>query len=114
MGVFVGHSISWNEPSLTTGEPAPHRQFLDEIRASVEVAQRLGATWMTVVPGARDPRLGEKIQTAHLPETLRKPHERFTPLTSNRCAEAAYIEVPCRRFPASADLVAQLGRATDF
>jgi hydroxypyruvate isomerase len=72
MGVFVAHSISWNEPSLTTGKPGPRRRFLDEIRASVEVAQRVGATWMTVVPGARDLRLDDGYQTAHLVETLRE------------------------------------------
>lgn len=72
MGVFVAHSISWDEPSLTTGEPGPRRRFLDEIRASVEVAQRVGATWMTVVPGARDLRLDTGYQTAYLVETLRE------------------------------------------
>jgi hydroxypyruvate isomerase len=72
MGVFVAHSIQWEEPSLTTGEAGPRRQFLDEIRASVEVAKRVNATWMTVVPGVRDPRLDEGFQTAHLVETLRE------------------------------------------
>jgi len=72
MGVFVAHTIHWQEPSLTTGEPGPRRQFLDEIRASVEIADRVDATWMTVVPGVRDPRLDEGFQTTHLVETLRK------------------------------------------
>ena len=72
MGVFVAHSISWQEPALVTGEDGPRRQFLDEIRASVEVAQRVGATWMTVVPGARDRRLDAGYQRANLVETLRE------------------------------------------
>ncbi len=72
MGVFVAHSISWNEPALTTGEKGPRQRFLDEIRSSVEVAQRVGATWMTVVPGARDLRLDKGYQTANLVETLRE------------------------------------------
>jgi len=72
MGVFVGHTIRWDEPSLTTGAPGPRRRFLDDIRASVEVARRVDATWMTVVPGVRDPRLDEGYQTAHLVETLRR------------------------------------------
>jgi len=72
MGVFVAHTIHWEDPSLTTGEPGPHRRFLDEVRASVEIAERVDATWMTVVPGARDPRLDEDFQTAHLVDTLRK------------------------------------------
>lgn len=72
MGVFVGHAIHWEEPSLTTGDPEPRQQFLDQIRSSVAVAQRVDATWMTVVPGVRDPRLDPGYQTAHLVETLRE------------------------------------------
>lgn len=72
MGVFVAHTIHWEEPTLTTGEDGPRRQFLDDIRASVEVAERVGATWMTVVPGTRDLRLDDGYQTAHLVETLRE------------------------------------------
>lgn len=72
MGVFVAHTIYWREPSLTTGEPESRQQFLDEIRSSVEVAQRVDATWMTVVPGVRDPRLDAGFQRAHLVETLRE------------------------------------------
>lgn len=72
MGVFVAHSISWSEPALVTGDAGPRRQFLDEIRASVEVAQRVDATWMTVVPGARHPRLDPGFQRANLVETLRE------------------------------------------
>lgn len=72
MGVFVAHSISWGEPALVTGEPGPRRQFLDEIRESVDVADRVGATWMTVVPGARDLRLDSGYQTTNLVETLRE------------------------------------------
>ncbi len=72
MGVFVAHSISWGEPALVTGEDEPRQKFLDEIRESVEVAQRVNATWMTVVPGARDLRLDEGYQRANLIETLRE------------------------------------------
>jgi len=70
MGVFVAHSISWQEPALVTGEEEPCQKFLDEIRGSVEVTQRVGATWMTVVPGARDLRLDSEYQRAHLVEVL--------------------------------------------
>lgn len=79
MGVFVAHSIDWQEPTLTTGEPAPRERFLDEMRASVEVAQQVDATWMTVVPGVRAPRLDAEYQTAHLVETLRRAAEILEP-----------------------------------
>ena len=72
MGVFVAHTIGWEAPTLTSGEPGPKQQFLDEIRASVEVAERVDATWMTVVPGVRHPRRAEGYQTATLVETLRE------------------------------------------
>jgi hydroxypyruvate isomerase len=72
MGVFVAHDIPWTEPRLTSGDPDHRAAFLDQIRGSVEVAERVGATWMTVVPGARHPRLAMGYQTAHLIETLRE------------------------------------------
>lgn len=79
MGVFVAHTIRWQEPSLTTGEAGPRRQFLDEIRASVETAGRVDATWMTVVPGIRDPRLDDGFQTANLVEALREAADILEP-----------------------------------
>lgn len=79
MGVFVAHSISWGEPALVTGEEEPRQQFLDEIRESVEVADRVDATWMTVVPGARDLRLDSGYQRANLIEVLREAAEILEP-----------------------------------
>lgn len=79
MGVFVAHSISWEEPALVTGEAEPRRQFLDEIRESVEVADRVDATWMTVVPGARDLRLDPGYQRANLVTVLREAVEILEP-----------------------------------
>ena len=51
MGVFVAHTISWREPSLTTDRDEDRDQFLREIRDSMEVAQRVNARWMTVEIG---------------------------------------------------------------
>jgi hydroxypyruvate isomerase len=72
MGVFVAHTIDWQAPTLLSDDLGPKQRFLDEIQASVEVAQRVDATWMTVVPGVRHPRLAEGYQTAMLVDTLRK------------------------------------------
>jgi len=79
MGVFVAHTIHWQEPSLTTGDAEYREQFLDEIQASVEIAGRVGATWMTVVPGVRHPQLDEGYQTANLVEVLREAAEILEP-----------------------------------
>jgi sugar phosphate isomerase/epimerase len=57
MGVFVAHTISWNEATITTARDDARAAFLAEIRDSVDVARRVNATWMTVVPGHVDRRL---------------------------------------------------------
>ena len=72
MGVFVAHTISWTEATLTTGAPDARARFLDEVRASVDVAKRVRAKWMTVVPGHVDARLDMSFQTAHVIETLKQ------------------------------------------
>ena len=68
MGVFVAHTIYWREPNLTSGDDAARIEFLDEIRGSVEVAKRVNATWMTVVPGHVDLRSDMGYQTANVVE----------------------------------------------
>jgi hydroxypyruvate isomerase len=70
MGVFVAHTIYWNEPSLTTGKQDKLDQFLSEIRESVEVAKRVNAKWMTVVPGFVDLRQEIGYQTANVVKAL--------------------------------------------
>lgn len=70
MGVFVAHSISWREPGLVN--PETHDKFLAEIKESVEVAKRVNATWMTVVPGHVDLRMDMGYQTANVVEVLKR------------------------------------------
>jgi hydroxypyruvate isomerase len=72
MGVFVAHTIDWKTPSLTSPDPAKREAFLQEIRESVEVARRVNATWMTVVPGHVDSRPHMAYQTGHVVETLKQ------------------------------------------
>jgi hydroxypyruvate isomerase len=72
MGVFVAHTIFWNEPNLASGKSDWRDQFLAEIRESVEVARRVNATWMTVVPGHVDLRLDLGYQTANVVESLKQ------------------------------------------
>ena len=72
MGVFVAHTIYWNEPSLTSGDPAKLDEFLEEIKGSVEVAKRVNAKWMTVVPGHVDLKKDLKYQTRNVIEALKK------------------------------------------
>lgn len=72
MGVFVAHSIDWSKPGLTSGGKGSREKFLGEIRESVEVAKRVHAKWMTVVPGKVDQRLEMDFQTANVVESLRQ------------------------------------------
>jgi hydroxypyruvate isomerase len=72
MGVFVAHEIYWREPNLAGGDPKMRAEFLDYIRAAVDVAKRVNAKWMTVVPGFVDLRLNMAFQTAHVVESLKQ------------------------------------------
>ncbi|HEV8265748.1 MAG TPA: TIM barrel protein [Gemmatimonadales bacterium] len=72
MGVFVAHTIAWNETGLPGGDAAKRDAFLQEVRDSVEVAKRVRATWMTVVPGRVDERLEPSYQTANVIEALKR------------------------------------------
>lgn len=79
MGVFVAHSIYWNEPSLSTGDPEYLDQFLEEIKESVEVARRVNARWMTVVPGHVDKRLALDYQELNVIDALKRAAEILEP-----------------------------------
>lgn len=72
MGVFVAHTISWDKPNLANGDASLREKFLAEIKESIEVAKRVNATWMTVVPGHVDLRLKKEFQTVHVVETLKR------------------------------------------
>src|SRR5690606_12211789 len=79
MGVFVAHEISWTEASLTTSDAGAREKFLAEIRASVDVARRVNATWMTVVPGHSDRRLHHDYQNANVIESLKRAADILEP-----------------------------------
>ena len=72
MGVFVAHEINWNDPTLTTGDAKNREKFLSEVKGSIDVAKRVNAKWMTVVPGYVDRRLHIDFQTANVVQTLRQ------------------------------------------
>ena len=72
MGVFVAHTIYWTEPTLNTGDPEILDEFLKEIKESVDVAKRVNARWMTVVPGFVDLRQNSAYQTSNVVNALRR------------------------------------------
>lgn len=72
MGVFVANKIYWTKPNLTSGDKDKRTEFLDDIRKAVDVAKRVNAKWMTVVPGHVDLKLSMGYQTANVVESLKQ------------------------------------------
>lgn len=79
MGVFVVDGGDNWKTSLTTGKPEFVENFVNTCRKCVDVAKRVNAKWMTVVPGFFDRRLPMGIQTAHVVDALRRGAEIFEP-----------------------------------
>lgn len=79
MGVFVANTIGWGPPTLTTGAQEHIDKFVADCKESVEVAKRVNAKWMTVVPGTVQPRMDMGFQTANIIDVLRRGAEIFEP-----------------------------------
>jgi hydroxypyruvate isomerase len=79
MGVFVIDKGGNSANTFASGKPENTEIFLKGCRRAVEVAKRVNAKWMTVVPGDFDRKLPIGIQTANVVETLRKAAEIFEP-----------------------------------
>jgi len=79
MGVFVGADISWDKAGITTGNQASRSKFLSDVRYSIEVAKRVNATWITIVPDHVDPRIRPHFQMANVVETLKQASDIVEP-----------------------------------
>ena len=79
MGVFVIDGGDNWKTSLTTGKSEFIDNFVKACEKSVEVAARVKARWMTVVPGFYDRSLPLGIQTSNVIEALRKGAEVLEP-----------------------------------
>lgn len=79
MGVFVLNPGSAWQASFSRGRREDREQFVEDCRASVEVAKRVNATWATVVLGTREPRMDLEYQTAYAVDTLRRGAEVLEP-----------------------------------
>ena len=71
MGVFVVQTGGNNNQMFTTGKPENREAFAKACQAAVEVAKRVNAKWMTVVPGNFERKLPIGIQTGHVIDVLR-------------------------------------------
>jgi hydroxypyruvate isomerase len=79
MGVFVVDAGDNWKVSYTTGNKDFTAKFIETCKQSVEVAKRVNAKWMTVVPGYYERKLPIGIQTANVVEVLRRGAEIFEP-----------------------------------
>ncbi|WP_372638429.1 hydroxypyruvate isomerase family protein [Fodinibius sp.] len=79
MGVFVIDKGGNAANSFTAGKQEYTDVFVEACREAVEVAQRVDAKWMTVVPGNFTRELPVGIQTGHVIDTLRRGAEVLEP-----------------------------------
>jgi hydroxypyruvate isomerase len=80
MGVFVlNPGTAFNKVTFAAGEEEFATSFLADVDASIEVAKRVNARWMTVVMGDIAHRLEPEYQTANAVELLRRAAERLEP-----------------------------------
>src|SRR5579871_601152 len=79
MGVFVVDGGDNWKISLTTGKQEFKDNFLKTCKQCVDVAKRVNAKWMTVVPGFYENHIPVEIQTANVIDALRRAAEIFEP-----------------------------------
>lgn len=79
MGVFVVDKGGNMANTLAAGKQEYIDIFLDGCRRAVDVAKRVNAKWMTVVPGGFERRLPIGIQDGNVIDALRRGAEIFEP-----------------------------------
>lgn len=79
MGVFVVDKGGNMANTLAAGKTEYIDIFLDGCRRAVEVAKRVNAKWMTVVPGGFERRLPMGVQDANVIDALRRGAEILEP-----------------------------------
>ena len=79
MGVFVIEGGDNWKTSLATGKQEFKDTFVKTCKASVEVARRVNAKWMTVVPGYFDRKIPIGHQTANVVDAFRRGAEILEP-----------------------------------
>ncbi|SDK59438.1 hydroxypyruvate isomerase [Catalinimonas alkaloidigena] len=79
MGVFVIDKGGNGQNTLAAGKKEHLDIFLSGCKRAVEVAKRVNAKWMTVVPGDFERRIPIGVQTGHVIEALRRGAEILEP-----------------------------------
>ena len=71
MGTFLA-TFDFERPTFSSGRDDLRQKTLTELRAAIEVAERLNARWFTVIPGTLHPSLPIGFQTANVVDLLRR------------------------------------------
>jgi hydroxypyruvate isomerase len=81
MGIFVNNGTTGFKAggSLTTGKADERDAFLAEVRASIDVAKRVNAKWVTSLVGMADLKLPRGYQTANVIDCLRRASDLLEP-----------------------------------
>jgi len=79
MGVFVVSAFRNSDVWATTGKKELVDQFVAGCRTAVDVAKRVNARWMTVVPGNYERSLPIGVQTGNAIDALRRGAEVLEP-----------------------------------
>lgn len=79
MGVFVIDAGDNWKTSYATGKPEFRERFVARCREAIEVAARVDAKWMTIVPGFHDRGLPIGMQTGHVIDAIRAGAEVLEP-----------------------------------
>ena len=79
MGVFVIDAGDNWKVSYATGDKAATERFVKRCREAVEVARRVDAKWMTIVPGFYATKLPIGMQTGHVIDAIRAGAEVMEP-----------------------------------
>ena len=83
MGVFVAYA-NFFQPSFARRDEALEKEIVGKMEEAVEIAKRVNAKWMTVVPGSIDQPGGDKRSGARLAEGYQQAN---TVDLLRRCAE---------------------------
>ena len=78
MGVFVAHA-NFQKPTFGSRNPDDWKAIERELKRAVEVGQRCGATWCTIVPGAFHPKEEKDFQAATVIDNLRRAADILEP-----------------------------------
>lgn len=79
MGVIAGHRYSWDKPDLVKGKGMHLDSFLKDIKKTIEISKRVGAKWITVMPGTLDLRVEMGYQTSNVIDALKRASEILEP-----------------------------------